>query len=248
MSFLKRLFSKKGKNNNLSIVKVNDNSTIIETTLALDHTNNIEINYQNNLAWWISLPEDWKRLLLSPNSCYELDMHVDISIQPSNEFLTNLLGCEVFCSNWIPLVSLSPLNAMKNLRKLLIESIAVSDFKEIANLKEITTIHAGFSKLESLEGLENFDQLELITLSNTNITTLKPIASLMKIKDIDIRGTLINPDEHDIYRQLHPSARIDFITPMNPLRRNREKLENPLLDYYRDLISKKNISTIKGKI
>lgn len=235
MSFLKRFFSKKGTNNNYSIVKKDANSTIIESTLALDHTNNIEVNYQNNLAWWISLPEDWKRLLLSPNSCYVLDMSVDITIQPSEEFLIKLLNSEEFCSYWIPIQSLFPLNAMKNLKKLLLESVGVKDFNEISSMKNITTIHAGFSKLESLEGLENFESLEQITLSNTNITTLKPIASLPNINDLDIRGTLVNPEEYELFKQLHPSARIDFITQMHPLRRNRESLENSLLDYYKNL-------------
>lgn len=237
MSFLKRFFSKKGNNNNYSVVKKNDNSTIIESTLALVHTNNIEVNYQNNLAWWISLPEDWKRLFLSPNSCYVLDMSVDITIQPTEDFLIKLLSSEVFCNYWIPIQSLSPLIAMRNLKKLLLESVGVKDFNEISSLKNITTIHAGFSKLESLEGLENFENLEQITLSNTDITTLKPIASLLNINDIDIRGTLINPDEYELFKQLHPSARIDFISPMHPLRRNRESLENPLLDYYKNLIN-----------
>jgi hypothetical protein len=236
MNFLKRFFSKKGKNNNYSIVKKDANSSIVESTLALGHTNNIEFNYQNNLAWWISLPEDWKRMFLSPNSCYELDMSVDITIQPSEEFLTSILRSEVFCSNWIPIKSLSSLNAMKNLKKLLIESVGVKNFNEISSMKNITTIHAGFSKLESLEGLENFEYLEQITLANTDITSLKPIASLKKINDLDIRGTLINPNEYDLFKQLHPLARIDFITPMNPLRRSKDSLENSLLDYYRNLI------------
>jgi aspartate carbamoyltransferase regulatory subunit len=88
-----------------------------------------------------------------------------------------------------------------------------------------------------LDGLEYFDNLEVLTIPNTDVTTLMPIAALNKIVDLDIRGTLIDPNEVDMFAHLHPNANIDFITYMNPLRKTKSSLENPILDYYRNLIN-----------
>lgn len=240
MNILKRLFSRKEVKDSNSTIKKVENSKLPQKIITFDRTFDNNENYQNNLFWWNKLDDVWKRYLLSPKP-FELDDSIDVTVQPTEEFLEGILTAKTFCSNWIPFKSIEPLNAMKCLEKLLLESVGVVDFSEISTMKNITTIHAGFSNtLESLDGLENFDQLQVLTLVNTDITSLKPIAALPNIIDLDIRGTLINPSEYEYFKQLHPNANIDFITPMNPLRRNKESLENSLLDFYRDKIKELN--------
>jgi Leucine-rich repeat (LRR) protein len=235
MNFLKKLFSIKEKKQ----IQISIRGKTIPDKIYPDekHIAVFTYSYENMLAWWYGLTDDWKRILLL-KSTFDDETKYDLSIKPEKAFLQEIFESEIFCSQYRPLKFLRPLNDLKNLKQLLLESIEVEDFTEISDLKHVTTIHAGYSKLESLDGLENFDNLKVITLANTNITTLKPIAALKRIIDLDIRGTLVNPNEVDLFAELHPNTTIDFITHMNPLRRNRESLENPLLDYFKKLAGK----------
>lgn len=242
MNILKYLFSeKKEGNDSLVIVKkdleINNNHLQnIASEFNLD-------NYSNRLSWWQELPVEWKRLLLL-KSTFEDETQIDINIVPDENYMDRIFNAERFCSQYRPISSLKPLNAFKYLKELLIETIAITDFKEIADMTQLTVIHAGCSKLVSLEGLENLENLERLTIAGTDVTSLIPIATLNNLIDLDIRGTLIDPLEVEKYKKLHPKTVIDFITPMNPLRANSESQENPLLDYLKNQMNKNGSNDI----
>lgn len=233
MNLLKKIFLRRNKDKNKLKVKESLFPDIVspkeEDISAFAHS------YNNVTAWWDNLSNDWKSILLL-HSNISKEKKYDLSTIPDEEFFKEIFNRDMFCSLYRPLKSLAPLNNLKKLKELQIELIEVKNFTEVRDLKNVTTIHISNSTLKSLDGLENYDNLEVLTLANTDVTTLKPIVTLEKVIDLDIRGTLINPNEVDLYRQLHPNTNIDFITPMNPLRRNKDSLENPLLDYYRNLI------------
>jgi Leucine-rich repeat (LRR) protein len=237
MNFLKRIFSKKEQKFSSNIVKRTDNIFNIEASLINSQIDAIETSYANKLAWWNSLTDDWKRLLMMKSNLDD-PLQYDISKTPTETFLNELFERKVFHNMWQPIETLKPLNAFRKVRKLILEFIEIRNFSEIAGMSFILEIIADNSKIESLEGLENFENLTKLTLCNTDVTTLKPIAALKNIQDLDIRGTLIHPKEYEYFRSLHPSTNVSFITPMNPLRRGKESLENPLLDYYKNLINK----------
>lgn len=190
--------------------------------------------YENMVTWWNNLSDDWKRLLLMKSNSDD-PLQYDISKTPSISFFIEIFERKIFNNLWQRITTLKPLNFINNLEKLILEFVNVRDFVEISNMTSIKIIHADFSKIESLEGLENFENLQILTLANTNVSTLKPIASLKNISFLSIRGTLIPPEEVEIFKSLHPLAKISFVTPWNPLRRNTYSLENPLLDYYKAL-------------
>jgi len=235
MNILKYLFLGK-KEGNESLIRVNKDLEVNHHLQNIVSEFNLD-NYSTRLSWWQELPEEWKRLLLL-KSTFEDETKIDINIVPDENYMDRIFNAESFCSQYRPIKSLKPLNALKNLKELLIETIAITDFKEIADMSKVTVIHAGCSTLLSLEGLENLENLECLTIANTDVTTLLPIATLNNLIDLDIRGTLINPLEVEKYIKLHPDTVVDFITPLNPLRTNGDCLENPLLDFYRNLMNK----------
>ena len=237
MNFLKRLFSKREQGSDNSIIKSNSNLTKFDDTLSNIDTVSIGESYSNRLSWWNNLPDEWKRLLMMKSNLDD-PMKYDISKNPSEALMNELFQRNIFHSMWQRINTLKPLTAFKKTEVLIIEFIKVKDFSEISGMTHIKTIIADNSKIESLEGLENFENLKKLTVCNTDVNSLKPIATLKNLQDLDIRGTLIHPQEYEFFKQLHPKTNISFITPMNPLRRGKESLENPLLDYYRSLLEK----------
>ncbi len=237
MNFLKKIFSRKEQKSLSKLVRIDDRGTTSATT-SNSQIELIGASYSNRLAWWDQLSDTWKRLLMMKSN-FDNPFQYDISETPSEAFLTDLFERKVFHSMWQPINTLKPINAFINVRIVILEFIEIFNFSEIEGMVFLEKIIADNSKIQSLEGLENFESLKKLTLCNTNVATLKPIASLNNLIDLDIRGTLIHPDEVDYFKSLHPSANITFITPSNPLRRNKESLENSLLDYYKNLINKK---------
>jgi hypothetical protein len=236
MNFLKKIFSKK-EQKSLSNLLIKDNSATISSTTSNFQIELIESSYSNRLAWWNQLSDTWKRLLVMKSN-FDDPSQYNISETPSETFLSELFERKVFHSMWQPIDTLRPINAFINVRKIILEFIEIDDFSEIAGMIFLEEIIADNSKIQSLGGLENLESLKKLTLCNTDVTTLKPIAALNNLLDLDIRGTLIHPDEVDCFKSLHPSSNITFITPSNPLRRNKDSLENSLLDYYKNLIKK----------
>ncbi len=234
MNFLKRLFSKREQGSGNSIIKSNSTLTKFDDTLSSIDAVSIGESYSNRLSWWHNLPDEWKRLLMMKSN-FDDPMKYDISENPSEAFINELFQREVFHSMWQRIDTLKPLTAFKKIKVLILEFIEARDFKEISGMTYITTIITDNSKIESLEGLESFENLEKLTLANTDVSTLKSIATLHNLKVLDIRGTLINPLEVEYYKSLNPSTELSFITPLNPLRRGKGSLENSLLDYYRNL-------------
>lgn len=237
MNFLKKLFLKKKQKSDNNIVIRNYNLASVDDSLSNIDTTSIEESYPNRLSWWHNLPDEWKRLLMMKSNLDD-PMQYDISAIPSEAFFNELFKREVFHSMLQRVSTLQPLTVLKKIKVLIVDFIEVEDFKEIAGMTNITTIIADNSKIESIEGIESFDNLEKLTLVNNDVTTLLPIATLRNLKNLDIRGTLINPQEVDMFRSLHPSCEISFITPLNPLRRNESSLENEILDYYKKMLNR----------
>ena len=233
MNFLKNLFQIKDRENNLQKVKENIISDIcikkVEDIYAFTD------GYENMAGWWNSLSDDWKRMLLmrSPN---DLEDEFDITVIPKKIFFEEIFEREIFNSYWQKINSLKPMNSFKKLKSLIINFIEVKDFREISDMIFLEEIIADNSKVEYLDGLENFDNLRKLTIANTDVSTLIPIATLKNISYLDIRGTLIHPDEVFSFKSLHPSIEILFVTPINPLRHHKNSLENYILDYYRKLL------------
>lgn len=168
----------------------------------------------------------------------------DITVAPSQKFLYEIVGKEVFHSKWQPIESLKPLTFLRNVKIIYVDFNELNDFLEISGMKYVEEIISDNSKLKSLDGLENFEHLKKLTLCNTDVKSLTPIMTLKNLQHLDIRGTLIDPKEYEYFQSLHPGTYIVFITPMNPLRRNTDSLENPFLDYFKNIVDSEKTESI----
>ncbi len=155
--------------------------------LFLTMQNTIFAQTADETAWFNSLSPEWKR---------ELQFSMERIIGNPSQYRP-LSDKEVswisdwkgfFFSNYSPIDDLKPIARLKNLERLNINNMPVTDITAIKSLN-LYQLSLNFTKVESLEGLENMSNLEKLDLAGTNVKSLKPLYNCKNLEALDVRGT-----------------------------------------------------------
>ena len=166
-------------------------------------------------AWFEQLTPEWKRELqfsmeriIGNPSQYRPATAAEVA------WITTWKG--FFFSNFSPVGDLEPISRFRDLERLNINNLPVSNLAPLKGLN-LYQVSLNFTKVENLDALSGMTNLEKLDLAGTNIKSLKPLYACTHLQALDVRGTpLTEKDLAELQRKL-PDCAIWYKTEPKPL-------------------------------
>ena len=104
---------------------------------------------------------------------------------------------------------------MKSLEYVIISGSMISDLKPFANCKNLKVLEAAFCEyIQSAEGLEACENLQMVNLSNTHVVDLSPLDKLplthLCVKEENNGVSRVPTQEQERFKALHPDCWTTF--------------------------------------
>lgn len=195
-------------NNKKSLVPTTING-IVRVDKSIQITNKILKEIENaDIAWWASLSDEWKKEIYT-NYIIKQKMDSDdyISFDYEKEFdkielddiewldqrvLEDILQQEDLTCYNIKSHNYSPLNKFENLNRLSIDSVSMRDLSQIKKaLKGLRYISLENTKISNIEVISEASQLQIISLSYSNVVDISPLRYLKNLTGLNICGTKV---------------------------------------------------------
>jgi hypothetical protein len=163
-----------GKNDSLIVfgknllTQMNRNFNLVDKILFESDLNN----------WWESLDNVWKNIFKKA---------LGLKTNPTRNQLTELLKLEkIYCAK-SDINNLEPLRKFKYLQQVeLMDCDHLHSIEPLINNKGIKKLNLFYTRVENIETIKNFIQLEELFLSDY-VTTLEPISELTNLKRLFFR-------------------------------------------------------------
>lgn len=183
----------------LKVLEISGNSSIPDTALSSLH----DLNELRELTIASKIIKDLQpishltslEIVSFPGNILQSNLVEDLAP------LANLSLLEELTIHSRFITDLSPLTVHKKLRKLnLVEDSAdnyegvmhdISPITELVNLEELAIGHySAVSKIDSIDGLEVLTNLRKLTLANTKVSNIEPIAAFTELEYLNLLGAV----------------------------------------------------------
>ena len=190
--------------------------------------------------WWKKLDLTWKRIF---------KRNLDINHNPDDSELHQILNLEsIDCSN-SSIVSLEPLQYLKNLQYLDCSKTRIDKLTRISNLallrelrcndtniksliplkglSNLWVLYVQNTKIESLSGMEELHGIEYLDCSNNNINNVVPLYEYRNLKNLNISNTQVSD-----LGLLETIPNYEEIINFDNTPAKEKQIETPLLELY----------------
>ena len=140
-----------------------------------------------NLAWWNTLSEPWKRAF---NEVIRQNSTADV---PDDETLHSICTAEVhrfsgpgapFPNMSFELEDMSGITGLNNLKILILGFQKLTSLREIGHLKELRSLFVFNNQIDSLEGIESLENLTDLYFNVNQVSSLVPLQHLTNLQTI----------------------------------------------------------------
>ena len=199
------------------------------------HTNNFSPTFKEHkilnetiedCVWWNKLTDSWKNILFQNytingpdkskrlHNLFSFGYNLKYIGEIYEEDISKILALEEIWVNAIlskdlgDLDDLKPLNKFKKLKSLTLKNTCLKHLDGIEKLCELEYIEIG-GTFSDIENLRNLKRLKTLNLHSKEITTIKPLFSLLNLTWLNINnGRIQNECEFDEYKKINPICSI----------------------------------------
>jgi len=116
---------------------------------------------------------------------------------------------EIRCTR-MPVMDISPLAGLRNLRILDIENTPVKDLRPIVTLNKLNVLNVSGTQVRSLKPVANLTGIEEIQLNNTQVKSLAPLLSLPGLNSVSCFNSRISIKNIEKFKAAKPACKVVY--------------------------------------
>lgn len=132
--------------------------------------------------WWRALDAPWQRIFKTA---------LDINHAPTDAELQEVVGLEAIDCSGKTIISLEPLQRLRNLQRLDAHNTRITRLGRISGLRNLVELNISGTSVTSLEPLEHLTRLWSLHCAGCPLTSLNGLQQLVELGHLDVTGTAV---------------------------------------------------------